>query len=208
MTDQRATPDASRRSQKSRNAVLTAAWDLVMEVGYTRLTIEGIAARAGVGKQTIYRWWPSKGAVLFDAFLTAEGDRPAVLPDSGDVDADLKEALRATVAEMNDPRYDEPMRALHIEILQDPVLAATTAERWEDPRRERRKDRLRSAQGAGQLPDDLDLDVAIEMLWAPLLDRWLHNQPLTSVYADTVVETALHGLRRSRVHEQFEPRRR
>ena len=203
MTDQRATPDASRRSQKSRKAVLTAAWDLVMEVGYTGLTIEGIAARAGVGKQTIYRWWPSKGAVLFDAFLEAEGDdgQPTALPDSGHLEADLKEVLRATVAEMNDPRYDEPMRALHIEILQDPALAATTAERWDDPRKERRKDRLRSAQDAGHLPEDLDLDVAIEMLWGPLLNRWLHNEPLTPEYADKVVETALHGLRRSHPHD-------
>jgi AcrR family transcriptional regulator len=182
--------------------VLTAAWDLVMEVGYAGLTIEGIAARAGVGKQTIYRWWPSKGAVLFDAFLTVEGDQPAGLPDSGDLDADLTEALRATVAEMNDPRYDEPMRALHIEILQDPALAAVTAERWDDPRSERRKNRLRSAQDAGQLPDDLDLDVAIELLWAPLLNRWLHNQPLTAQYADEVVQTALRGLRRTNAHDQ------
>lgn len=202
MTYRTATSNATRRSQKSHNAVLTAAWDLVMEVGYTGLTIEGIAARAGVGKQTIYRWWPSKGAVLFDAFLEAEGDRPADLPDSGDVEADLKEALRATVAEMSDPRYDEPMRALHVEILQDPALAATTAEGWDEPRKERRKDRLRSAQDAGQLPDDLDLDVAIEMLWGPLLNRWLHNQPLTPEYADTVVETALHGLRQSHAHHE------
>ena len=202
MAAQREAPDATRRSEKSRNAVLTAAWDLAMEVGYSGLTIEGIAARAGVGKQTIYRWWPSKGAVLFDAFLTAEGGQPAPLPDSGDLEADLKHALRATVAEMNDPRYDEPMRALHIEILQDPALAATTAESWDEPRKERRKDRLRSAQAAGHLPDDLDLDVAIEMLWAPLLNRWLHNQPLTTGYADAVIWTILQGLLRSDAPDQ------
>lgn len=140
--------------------------------------------------------------MLFDAFLEAEGDQPAALPDSGDVEADLRTSLRATVAEMSDPRYDEPMRALHIEIFQDPALAATAAERWDEPRKERRKDRLRSAQDAGQLPDDLDLDVAIEMLWGPLLNRWLHNEPLTPEYADTVVETALHGLRPSHAHHE------
>lgn len=63
------TPDATRRSDRSRRAILDAALTLVGEVGYNKLTIEAIAARAGVGKQTIYRWWPSKAAVLLDASL-------------------------------------------------------------------------------------------------------------------------------------------
>ncbi|MDF9803357.1 AcrR family transcriptional regulator [Streptomyces sp. HB372] len=60
-------PDSSRRSDRSRRAIHDAALALVGEVGYRRTTIEGIAARAGVGKQTIYRWWPSKAAVLMEA---------------------------------------------------------------------------------------------------------------------------------------------
>ncbi|MEU7910578.1 TetR/AcrR family transcriptional regulator [Microbispora bryophytorum] len=191
-------PGTRRRSETSRRAILTAAFDLVGEVGYAKLSIEGIAARAGVGKQTIYRWWPSKGAVLFDAFLMlSEGeDDSAALPDTGDLEADLKAVLRATVAELNDPRYDEPMRALNTEILHDPALAAAYAERLDGPMKELKKQRLRSAQRAGQLSGDLDLDVAIEMLWGPLLNRWLQRSgPLTPEYADTVVETALHGLR-------------
>ena len=58
-------PCPGTRSDTSRRAILDAAFKLVGEVGYAKLTMEGIAARAGVGKQTIYRWWPSKGAVLF-----------------------------------------------------------------------------------------------------------------------------------------------
>ncbi|MBD3143989.1 TetR/AcrR family transcriptional regulator [Microbispora bryophytorum] len=199
MTAQHGTATGTRRrSETSRRAILTAAFELVGEVGYAKLSIEGIAARAGVGKQTIYRWWPSKGAVLFDAFLMlSEGeDDSAALPDTGDLEADLKAVLRATVAELNDPRYDEPMRALSTEILHDPALAAAYAERLDGPMKELKKQRLRSAQRAGQLSGDLDLDVAIEMLWGPLLNRWLQRSgPLTPEYADTVVETALHGLR-------------
>ncbi|KAB8186601.1 TetR/AcrR family transcriptional regulator [Microbispora catharanthi] len=199
MTAQHGTaPGTRRRSEASRRAILIAAFELVGEVGYAKLSIEGIAARAGVGKQTIYRWWPSKGAVLFDAFLMLSegtGDSPA-LPDTGDLDADLKAVLRATVAELNDPRYDEPMRALNTEILHDPALAAAYAERLDGPMKELKKQRLRSAQRAGQLSGDLDLNVAIEMLWGPLLNRWLQRSgPLTPEYADTVVETALNGLR-------------
>ncbi|MFF5204683.1 TetR/AcrR family transcriptional regulator [Streptosporangium sp. NPDC000396] len=199
MTTQRKTsPNAARRSDASRRAILTAAFDLVQEVGYAKLSIEGIAARAGVGKQTIYRWWPSKGTVLFDAFLMlSEGPAgDAGLPDTGDLEADLKVVLRATVAELNDPRYDEPMRALATEIAHDPELAAAYAERLDGPMKELKKRRLRDAQQAGQLAEDLDLDVAVEMVWGPLFNRWLQRSgPLTPEYADSVVETALNGLR-------------
>jgi AcrR family transcriptional regulator len=192
-------PDPSRRSQASRRAILAAALDLVGEVGYAKLSIEGIAAAAGVGKQTIYRWWPSKGSLLFDAFLTlADGgqdDATAGLPDTGDVEADLKLILRATVEELNDPRYDLPMRALHTEIVHDPALAADYVKRLEEPMRELKKQRLRAAQRAGQLAEDVNLDVAVDMLFGPILNRWLQSTgPLTPEYADQVVDTALRGL--------------
>lgn len=191
-------PNAARRSDASRRAILRAAFDLVGEVGYAKLSIEGIAARAGVGKQTIYRWWPSKGAVLFDAFLMlseGSGGSPA-LPDTGDLEADLVAVLRATVDELNDPRYDEPMRALNTEIAHDPELARTYLQRLERPMRELKKDRLRSAQRAGELPADLDLDVAVDLIWGPLLNRWmLRGGELTGDYAERVVVAALDGLR-------------
>ncbi|MEU0567689.1 TetR/AcrR family transcriptional regulator [Nonomuraea sp. NPDC005983] len=204
MTTQRRAPDAARRSQATRRAILTAALDLAGEVGYARLSIEGIAARAGAGKQTIYRWWPSKGAVLFDALLMlsqedgpeGDGEQLAELPDTGDLEADLKTVLRATVIELNDPRYSEPMRALAVETLLDPALAADFAERLDEPVKELKRRRLRSAQRAGQLSPDVDLDVAIDLIWGTLRGRWLHREgPLTAAFADTVVETALNGLR-------------
>ncbi|SHN45227.1 TetR/AcrR family transcriptional regulator [Cryptosporangium aurantiacum] len=199
MTTRRASPNAARRNEASRRATLTAAFDLLQEVGYAKLSIEGIAARAGVGKQTIYRWWPSKGAVVFDAFLllseSAEGG-PPVLPDTGDLEADLTAVLLATIEELNDPRYDQPMRALATEIAHDPELAAAYAERLDGPLKDAKRQRLRSAQQAGQLADDLDLDVAVEMIWGPVLNRWLQRSgPLTADYIDRVITTALNGLR-------------
>ncbi|WP_328418632.1 TetR/AcrR family transcriptional regulator [Micromonospora sp. NBC_00389] len=197
-TQHRATPNAARRKEASRQAILTAAFDLLREVGYAKLSIEGIAARAGVGKQTIYRWWPSKGTVIFDAFLllSASEGEPPVLPDTGDLEADLTAVLRATVTELNDPQYDQPMRALATEIAHDPELAAVYVERLDGPLKEAKRQRLRSAQLAGQLAEDLDLDVAVEMIWGPLLNRWLQRSgPLTAEYADRVVTTALNGLR-------------
>ncbi len=199
MTPQRKAPDAARRNQATRRAILSAALELAGEVGYARLSVEAIAARAGAGKQTIYRWWPSKGAVLFDALLMLSEDQegqPADLPDTGDLEADLKTVLRATVVELNDPYYSTPMRALAIETLLDPSLAADFAERLDRPVKELKLRRLRSAQRAGQLASDADLDLAVDLLWGPLRNRWLHHEgPLAAEFADAVVETALAGLR-------------
>lgn len=191
-------PDPSRRSERSRQAILAAARELVSEVGYGKVSIEAIAARAGVGKQTIYRWWRSKGAVIFDAFLAlSEADEGGVtLPDTGDIEADLKTVMRATVAEFADPAFEEPIRALNTEIINDPDLAAQYRERLAAPVDEAKKARLRSAQQAGQIAADLDLDLALELLYAPLFQRWLHRSgPLTPEYADALVDLFLKAAR-------------
>ncbi|MFI9847162.1 TetR/AcrR family transcriptional regulator [Nonomuraea sp. NPDC051941] len=190
-------PDPARRSERSRQAVLEAARELVSEMGYAKVSIEAIAARAGVGKQTIYRWWRSKGAVIFDAFLalSQEGDSIA-LPDTGDIEADLKLVMRATVAEFADPEFEAPIRALNMEIINDPDLAAQYREKLAGPVDEAKKARLRSAQRAGQIAEDADLDLALELLYAPLFQRWLHRSgPLTPEYADALVELTLKALR-------------
>ncbi|MGB2571650.1 TetR/AcrR family transcriptional regulator [Micromonospora citrea] len=191
------TPDPARRSERSRQAILRATRELVSEVGYAKLSIEAIATRAGVGKQTIYRWWRSKGAVVFDSFLAlSEGADGMALPDTGDIEADLKAVLRATVAEFADPAFEAPIRALNLEIAGDPELAAQYREKLAGPVDEAKKERLRSAQRAGQIAADADLDLALELLYAPLYQRWLlRSGPLTAAYADALVDHALRALR-------------
>jgi hypothetical protein len=94
------------------------------------------------------------------------------------------------------------MRALATEIALDPELAAAYAERLDGPLKEAKRQRLRSAQQAGQLAEDIDLDVAVDLIWGPILNRWLHRRgPLTVEYADLVVTTALNGLRPRRSGE-------
>jgi len=189
------TPDPSRRSERSRQAILDAARELVSELGYAKVSIEAIAGRAGVGKQTIYRWWPSKGAVIFDSFLAlSEGGEGIRLPDTGDIEADLKTVMRATVAEFADPAFEAPIRALNIEIIADPDLTALYREKLAGPVDEAKKERLRSAQRAGQLAADADLDLVLEVLYAPLYQRWLHRSgPLTQQYADALVDVTLRA---------------
>ncbi|MFJ9779693.1 TetR/AcrR family transcriptional regulator [Amycolatopsis sp. NPDC101161] len=192
-------PDAARRSERSRQAILAATRELIVELGYAKVSIDAIAARAGVGKQTIYRWWPNKGAVVFDSVLELSADPSGAvvaLPDTGDLEADLRVVMRATVAEFADPAFEAPIRALNTEIANDPDLAALYRERLAAPVDEAKKDRLRSAQRAGQLAADADLDLVLEVLYAPLYQRWLlRTGPLTEGYADALVATALKAFR-------------
>ncbi|MFD5433126.1 TetR/AcrR family transcriptional regulator [Kitasatospora sp. NPDC127067] len=192
----RTAPDPARRSERARAAVLTAATELVAEVGYGKLTIEAIAARAGVGKQTIYRWWPSKGAVVFDAFLAAgEHEGSLALPDTGDLAADLRAVLRPTSDELADPGADRTYRALLAEILNDPALHAEYRTRLLDPLLEVTRDRLRRAREAGQIAPDADLDLAVELFYGPLNYRWQFRLgPLTHEHADLLVDAALRAL--------------
>ncbi|MGW8763973.1 TetR/AcrR family transcriptional regulator [Streptomyces sp. NPDC055815] len=199
----KAAPDASRRSERSRRAIFDAALTLVSETGYAKTTIEGIAARAGVGKQTIYRWWPSKAAVLLDAFLDLAaranealgGDADSEIPDTGDLAADLKYVLRATVDEMTDPAFDGPTRALAAEGVVDPELGARFTEALLEPQLQYYVRRIEAAQAKGDIDPGVDPRVAVELLVGPLHHRWIHRTlPLTHAYADTLVDLALRGL--------------
>ncbi|MCF2125292.1 TetR/AcrR family transcriptional regulator [Strepomyces sp. STD 3.1] len=199
------TPDATRRSQRSRQAIYDAALALVGEVGYPKTTIEGIAARAGVGKQTIYRWWSSKADVLLEAFLDlgdraaraagAEGQATYAIPDTGDLAADLKAVLRATVDELRDPAFEVPSRALAAEGLVDEQLGRRFVAKLLEPSLQLYVDRLRSAQAAGQVRTDIDPRIGLELFVSPLAQRWLqHTAPISYEYTDTLVDYALHGL--------------
>ncbi|QIJ62281.1 TetR/AcrR family transcriptional regulator [Streptomyces sp. JB150] len=197
-------PDATRRSEKSRRAIYDAALALVGEVGYPKTTIEGIAARAGVGKQTIYRWWSSKADVLMEAFLDlAEqaneqaGGEPGdhALPDTGDLAADLKLVLRATVDELLDPRFEVPSRALAAEGVVNEEMGRTVVARLLEPSLQLYADRLRAAQDAGHVRPDVDPRIALELVVSPLAQRWLQRTgPISHEYTDTLVDYALYGL--------------
>ncbi|MBU2666024.1 TetR/AcrR family transcriptional regulator [Actinoplanes bogorensis] len=187
-------PDASRRNEQSRRAILDAALGLLAGTGYAKLTIEAIAARAGVGKQTIYRWWPGKGAVILDAL--AENATAVTLPDTGDIEADLREVVRATVAEFADPRQSATTRALTAETLADDALGDQVRDRLLRPQLVAVRDRLDKAQRAGQIRDGADLDHAVELIFGPIFHRWLlRTGPLTRRYADGLVDHVLAALR-------------
>lgn len=191
-------PDASRRSERARRAILSAARDLAREVGYGRMSIEGIAAAAGVGKQTIYRWWPSKAAVVFDAILESNSYEAGVvgLPDTGDLEADLRVVLRGAVAELRDPANDRLQRALAAEIQADLAVADELVRRLLRPPLDATAARIGEGIRAGQVDRSVDPGLAVELLFGPVFHRWLlRTGNLDDEFADGLLALVLTGLR-------------
>ncbi|MER5261035.1 TetR/AcrR family transcriptional regulator [Actinosynnema sp. NPDC002837] len=181
-------PDAARRSDRSRRAILLAALELVEALGHSRLTIEAVAARAGVGKQTIYRWWPSKGPLLFDAFVEFGPAGADELP-SGVLAVDLKRELRAAAEELAERRFDQVCRLLVHESRTDLVTLLLM------PRRMALEERLHAARRLGDVRPDVDVSAAVELLLGPVYQRWfLRTAPLTGEFADAVVDLVLRAL--------------
>jgi AcrR family transcriptional regulator len=178
------------RSETARLAILRATAQQFAERGYDHLTMEGIAAEAGVGKQTIYRWWPSKGALVAECLL--EGmlvpDR-FLPPDTGDLRADLTAWLDDVFGFIGDARNEALLRSL--------VAAAS-----ENADVGRRLDesifsgsalvtRLEVAVEASDLRPGAPIPEIIEALVGALVFRVLTRAPVTPGLADRLVEAVL-----------------
>ena len=175
------------RSEQARQSVLQAADDLLAEKGFAQLTIEGIAARAGVAKQTIYRWWPSKTDVLFDAWV-ADAAEDLDPPDTGDLREDLRVHLGNLAQYLSHSDAGAVFRALTGQAQHDPELAARL--RAEHLTHQRARDRrpLERAVARGELPPDTDLEAAVDRLVGPIYYRILvTGQPVTPEFVATLV---------------------
>ncbi len=190
MNDQPIPARAGRkRSEESRLAILTAAFQLVGEVGYAGLTIEGIAARSGAGKQTIYRWWPSKADVLVDA-LASKADLGIPVPDEGSYAADLRAFLTASFTVGRDRRVTDILRAL----MAHAQINAEFGERFRDAFLQRRRDALaiivNHAKERGDLPPvplpGTIADIVFGVIWYRLLTT---HQPADDRLIDELVTT-------------------
>jgi AcrR family transcriptional regulator len=184
-----------RRSEQARLAVLEAADDLLVERGFADLTIEGIAARAGVAKQTIYRWWDSKSDILFDAFI-ADAEEFFTAPDHGDLGGDLRDHLGQLAAFLTTTDSGAVFRALAGQAQHTPAVAA----RFESEviARQRERDRvpfLRALQ-RDELDGDTDIDFAIDQLAGPVYYRVLvTRRDVPRWFTDTLVNRYLTQVR-------------
>jgi AcrR family transcriptional regulator len=186
------------RSEKARQSVLASMRRALSAEGYAAVTIEGLAAEAGVAKQTIYRWWPSKAAILGEALL--EGELPG-----GDVEvamtADLAADLRAWFSTLSDqqgnPANVELARALIAVTATDAELGAALNERLAAPIRDWVTRRLALAVEAGEVREDADAEVVADQIVAIASYSALLGRPLGEKRVDETVRVMMRGIGRS-----------
>jgi len=183
---------ARTRDEAARRRVLDSARDLVSRRGPRAVTVDDIAAAAGVGKQTIYRWWPSKAAVIMDALIELTDPARDDLPDT------TYEAVRVQmrrVAVMFGSRNGELIRELVADSQGDAALAKDFRERFFGHRRARGAATLERGIASGELRPDLDIDDALDVLYGPLWLRLLiGHRRLGRAGADEVLAVVWPGL--------------
>src|ERR1700753_2017975 len=155
-----------RRNEQARLGVLDAAADLLAERGFAGVTIEGIAARAGVAKQTIYRWWPSKVDVLLDT-LIEDSEQELVVPDTGSAIEDARRYLRKLAAFVTGDPAGKVLLALIGEAQHDAQMAGVFHARYLAPQRRAQHATLARGVASGELPSGLDVDRALAPLLGP-----------------------------------------
>ncbi|GAA3564597.1 TetR/AcrR family transcriptional regulator [Nonomuraea rosea] len=183
------------RSEEARQAILEAADDLLAEKGFAGVTMEGIAARAGVAKQTIYRWWKAKTDVLMDAFLQDVAEEPTP-PDHGDLALDLRAYLRDLALFLSQSDAGAVFKALIAQAQHDPAFGAEFRARYLDEQRRRDRVPLERAVRRGQLPAGLDLASETDQLVGPLYYRVLvTNEPIDEQFTDRLADAFLRRRR-------------
>jgi AcrR family transcriptional regulator len=182
------------RSEEARIAVMEAADDLLVERGFAGLTIEGIAAAAGVAKQTIYRWWPSKTEILFDAFILDAIEHFTVV-DHGDLAADLRDQLGQLAAFVSRPDTNAVFCALAGQAQHEPAVATRFRTDVMDPQRARDRQPFLRARKRGHLARGFNIDLAIDEITGPIYYRiLLTKQSLPVAYTNRLVADLLNRL--------------
>jgi AcrR family transcriptional regulator len=180
------------RSEQADQAILSAALDLFAESGPDALCIEQVAARAGVGKATIYRRWPGKEDMLVDALGRLGTNLP--VPQGRSVRADLVALLSAISREAADPRRARLFALLQGEGLRYPRLMSKYVETVVQPQRDVVRSVLRRGVATGELREDTDIDAATFLLNGAVLAGMYGPEPVDQRHAKRVVEELLRGL--------------
>jgi AcrR family transcriptional regulator len=182
------------RSSEANRAILAAAGSLLAERGLAAMSIEEVAARAGVGKATIYRRWPSKGLLALDAFAASfQAEQP--LPDTGSLRGDLRAAMRSWVRAVTATPVGRLLGPLIGEAQHDPELHAAWRERVLEPLRAQRRIMLARAAERGEIRDAVDFEVVLDLLFGAAQHRLLLGHlPMTETFIDSVVDVIIDGI--------------
>jgi AcrR family transcriptional regulator len=169
---------------------LQSTLQLLAEKGFSQLTIEAVAARANVGKATVYRWWPDKGALIADAFASST-TRKLHFPDTGSVRSDMNQQMRQLIKVFRS-RRGRIVSAMLGAGQSDHNLIAAFRERFMKPRRQEAYATLRRGISRGQLKKNVDMDLLLDSLYGPIYMRFLlRHDRLTPEFVDGLCELTL-----------------
>src|ERR1017187_8582683 len=187
-------PPGRPRSEQSRQAILGSTLKLLRrQGGFADLSIEAIAADANVSKATVYRWWPTKAALVADAF-SASAEQELQFPDTGSVRGDMSLQMRRVIRLFRSPR-GKVVAALLAGGQSDPELIEAFRERFLWPRRRQGYQALRRGIDRGELPEGSDLYLILDSLYGPIYMRFLiRHDTLDEGFADEICGLVLKGL--------------
>ena len=181
------------RCEVARKRILEAALESLDEVGFASTTTDLIAERAGASKATIYRWWPTKAALLLEALRDVVAQE-LPFPDTGDLKEDVRQQLRNFVKLLTGLRGGV-LKSFVAAAQSDPEVAEAFRNVWVIPRRADARQVLEKHQQEGRLPAGVDLELLMDLLYGPLYYRLLAGHGAVSpAYADRITELALSGL--------------
>ena len=182
------------RSEKARKAVLESTLELLKRYGFHDLSIEAVAASAGVGKATVYRWWSNKAELVIAAFISVVEEQLR-FPPSGSFEKAIHEQMRSWVLV-----YRSPLGQVIATIIgagqSEPEMIEAFRTHWVEPRRVEARVLLSKAVEEKQIRSDIDPDTVIDLFYGPLYLRLLvTHDPLTTAFVDVVFDTVIRGLR-------------
>jgi len=189
-------PPGRPRSEESRQSILRSTLKLLkQDGGFAELSIEAVAADANVGKTTVYRWWPTKAALVADAF-SASADEELRFPNTGSVQTDMSLQMRRVIRIFRSKR-GKVVAALLAGGQSDPELIEAFRDRFLWPRRRQAYQTLQRGIDRGELPADSDLDLILDALYGPIYMRFLiRHDKLDENFADEICALVLQGLKR------------
>jgi AcrR family transcriptional regulator len=195
MADDRPRRGRGRRpAAEVRKEILEAAAELLFDDGMAGFTIEKVANVSGASKMTIYKWWPSKGALALDGYFHRV-DPELVFPDTGDIEADLRTQLHSFLRVICHSPAGRVIGDLIGQAQSDPDLKVAYLERYSGPRRAKALAAMETAKARGQLRANLDPETVVDQLWGACYHRLLlPDQPLTDEFVDTLVDNLFHGI--------------
>ncbi|HTP83415.1 MAG TPA: TetR/AcrR family transcriptional regulator [Alphaproteobacteria bacterium] len=186
-------PRADRRSSSTHDAILAAAERLVRRRGYIRVTIEAIAAAAGAGKQTIYRWWPSKAALYLELYESLVAEQKLQF-DTGSVAGDLRFFMRRLFRILTATPARAILTGLIAETQSDPEVAKALMAHLVRGRRHMIRGIFERGQARGEIRGNADIDFAVDLISGAVWFRLLLGQALDARFADKLAAQIRHGV--------------